>query len=355
MSVNERPRILVVDDERFYIDLLVEMLSDHYDILVAKNGEQALRRASGQAKPDLILLDVMMPDMDGYEVCRKLKDNVLTEQIPVIFLTAKASEQDEVRGLELGAIDYITKPINPPVLRTRVATHIALAEQHFALEKLVRERTRDVESTKDALVFSMGAMAELRDHETPNHLLRTEQYVKALAEGLATKTRYQKILDAKTISIIHRAAPLHDIGKIGVSDTILLKNGRLTAEERVLMQKHVIYGCELIEDTEKRLGSTAFIRTAKEITYGHHEKWDGSGYPNGVKGEEIPLSARLMAVADVYDAMTSRRPYKESIPHEKVVEEVSLASGTHFDPDIIEVFLEQQDRFNEIYHQFLKR
>ncbi|MEW8492500.1 MAG: HD domain-containing phosphohydrolase [Candidatus Thiodiazotropha taylori] len=354
MPDSMKPRVLVVDDERFYIDLLVEMLSDSYQVQLAKNGQQALRRSASQNRPDLILLDVIMPDMDGYQVCEQLKSNVLTRNIPVIFLTSKSDAQDELRGLELGAVDYIAKPINPAVLKTRVATHVALAEQRFALQKLVDERTREVEHTKDALIFSMGAMAEMRDRETSSHLLRTGHFVRLLAEGLASRDRYRHILDTQTIVSIYRAAPLHDIGKIGVSDGILLKNGSLTEEEREQMQKHVDYGRELIEEAEARIGTTPFIRTAKEIAYHHHEKWDGTGYPKGLKGEEIPLSARLMAVADVYDAKVSQRYYKDAIPHETVVAQIQAASGKHFDPEIIEVFVEKQDSFYRIFEKYPK-
>ena len=349
MIENERPRILVVDDEPFYLDLLTELLGREYQVTVARSGRQALRRALGQRRPDLILLDVVMPEMDGYAVCRALQSNLLTRQIPVIFLTARGEAEDELRGLELGAVDYIAKPIKAPLLKRRVGTHLALSQQRFALESLVRERTEEVERTKDSLVLTMGAMAEMRDRETGMHLIRTERFVEVLARGLAKTPNYRKCLDEDTIRILHRAAPLHDVGKIGVPDRILQKTTALTEEERREMEKHVLYGKQLLEQVEEILGATPFTRTAKEIAYHHHEWWDGSGYPEGRRGTDIPLAARLMAVADVYDALASQRCYKEAIPHEEVIGSIHAAAGTHFDPDVVAALDTRQGQFREIF------
>ncbi|HEB97319.1 MAG TPA: response regulator [Sedimenticola thiotaurini] len=348
---SERTTILVVDDEPFYLEMLTELLSDDYSLLVAKNGEQALRRARGRTRPNLILLDITMPVMGGFEVCRRLKNNTLTRQIPVIFLTARNDVQDEIRGLELGAVDYVSKPINGQLLKRRVATHLSLAERHFALERLVQERTRELQQTKDALVFSMGAMAEMRDRETGNHLLRTEHYVRILAESLAEISEYGSLLDRTTIDLIRRAAPLHDIGKIGVPDRILQKKGPLTEEEQAEMRNHVLYGERLLDDAAGYLGETPFIHAARDIAGNHHERWDGSGYPRGRKGEEIPLSARLMALADVYDALTSRRCYKEPITHEDAVRMILQESGTHFDPQVVNSFERKQEKFLDIMNK----
>jgi putative two-component system response regulator len=350
--MDERPKVLVVDDERFYIDVLVQLLSNDYEVLVAKNGPQAIKRAGSKNSPDLILMDILMPDMDGYEVCQHLKHNSLTRKIPIIFLTAKSEEQDELKGFELGAVDYITKPISPPLLKSRVKTHISLSKQRFALEQLVLERTREIEQTKDSLVFSMGAMAELRDRETSNHLRRTEQFVKLLAEGLAQTPGYMNQLDLGTIRAMHRAAPMHDIGKVGVADRILQKESALNEEERAEMRRHTLYGRQLIEQAERQIGSTPFIRIAKEIAYSHHERWDGTGYPEGLSRTRIPLSARLMAVADVYDALASRRYYKEPMEHTEVVKEIKRGAGSHFDPDVVEVFLTQQTQFDRTYQKY---
>jgi putative two-component system response regulator len=351
-ELNVKPRILVVDDEPFYLKLLAGSLSSEFQISVAKSGQQALRRAQGTARPDLILLDVMMPEMDGYAVCRSLKNNVLTRRIPVIFLTAKQDEADELKGFDLGAVDYVTKPISLPVLETRVRNQISLSEQRFALEQLVRERTREIDRAKGAVIYSMSALAEARDKQTGNHVLRTEKYVKILAEELSKTGKYQGLLDPITINAIHRAAPLHDIGKVGVPDRVLQKKGRLEEEERKEMERHVQYGLQALERAETELGSTPFIQVAKELISGHHEKWDGSGYPQGISGRDIPLPARLMAVADVYDAMVSRRYYKEPMPHKDVVSKIQQASGSHFDPDVVAVFIENHRRFEEIYKQY---
>lgn len=351
MEQNRRARVLVVDDERFYLDVMVELLSPDYDVVLAKNGEQALRRATGRNRPDLILLDVIMPDIDGHQVCRRLKANSLTNQIPVIFLTGMRDEQSELKGLELGAVDYITKPINAELLKRRVSTQVAIVGQQFALEELVRQRTHELSLTKDSLVLTMGAMAEMRDKETGNHLVRTEQFVKLLAEGLAGTEHYRNALDLQAINAMHRAAPLHDIGKVGVPDRILQKESGLDAEEYREMQRHPEYGRMLIEEAEKHLGPTLFIQTAKEIAFSHHERWDGKGYPQGLGGEDIPLAARLMAVADVYDALASRRYYKEPMMHSQVVATIEQESGSHFDPAVVEVFLARQQRFEQIFTQ----
>jgi putative two-component system response regulator len=346
---NTKPRILVVDDEIFYLDLLTKLLSDSYEIQLAKNGEQALRRVNSKARPNLILLDVTMPGLDGYQVCEKIKTNILTRQIPIIFLTAKTNEQDELKGFELGAVDYITKPITPLVLKMRVKTHLALSEQRFALQQLVQERTKEIETTKNSLVYAMGAMAEMRDEETGNHLLRTEKFVEVLARGVAEHDKYKDILNESMITVIHKAAPLHDVGKVGVPDRILQKASALDEQERQVMNNHPMYGKQLIEEAERLLGTTDFIQVAKEITYCHHEKWDGSGYPEGLSGDDIPLSARLMALADVYDALASKRCYKEPMPHEKIILEIEKASGTHFDPELVDVFLAKNQSFQEIF------
>ncbi|MET0069003.1 MAG: HD domain-containing phosphohydrolase [Candidatus Thiodiazotropha sp.] len=347
-----RPHILVVDDEPFFLDLLVETLATDYEVSVAKNGEQALRRALGSQPPDLILLDVLMPQMDGYAACEQLKKNPLTHEIPVIFLTAKSDVTDELKGFELGAIDYITKPISIPILQTRVRTHLALSEQRIALEHLVAERTEQLERTKNAVVYSMGSLAEARDEETGGHILRTREYVKALGKALSDNAHYRRLLNERSINIIARAAQLHDIGKVGVPDRILQKKGALTAEERLEMDKHVIYGRDAIINAERHVGATTFTTAAKEIAYCHHEKWDGSGYPQGLKEEEIPLSARMMALADVYDALISRRYYKPHMPHSEVRMMIMQASGSHFDPALVEAFDNCSEAFRIISERY---
>ncbi|MET0029417.1 MAG: HD domain-containing phosphohydrolase [Candidatus Thiodiazotropha sp.] len=347
-----KPRILVVDDEPFYLELLTDVLSAHYTISVAKNGEQALRRVQGHARPDLILLDVMMPEMDGYEACHRLKTNPLTEEIPVIFLTAMSEVTNEVKGFELGAVDYITKPISLPILHSRVRTHLALSEQRIALEELVRERTEQLERTKDAVVYSMGALAEARDEETGNHVLRTREYVKVLGHALARRDSYRRQLTERTIHLISRAAPLHDIGKVGIPDRVLQKQGGLNEEERQVMNQHVTLGRDAIISAERHVGATSFTTVAKEIAYSHHEKWDGSGYPQGLKGQEIPLSARMMALADVYDALVSRRYYKAPMAHTDAQAMIVAGRGSHFDPELVDAFMTCSQAFHDIAERY---
>lgn len=355
MSRDGKPNILVVDDEPFYRDLLLELLLPQYFVTVAENGVQAIEQANSAEHPMLILLDVMMPEMDGYEVCRRLKAEPTTHDIPIIFLTGKSELEDEMRGLELGAVDYIAKPISPPILLSRVRNHLALAQQRVALEGLVVERTKQIEKAKDAVTFSMGALAEARDNETGFHLQRTRLYVKTIAEKLSQTAEYANKLTPKMIDLIMRAAPLHDIGKIGVPDNILMKNGRLTDEEKVIMSKHTLYGKQALEKAEKNIGHTPYLEIAKQIAYCHHEKWDGSGYPEGLSGEDIPLSSRIMAIADVYDALISKRYYKEAMSHQEAITLMEKSRGTHFDPTIFDIFLCARDELWDIAERFKDR
>ncbi len=352
--------VLVVDDTPDNITLLCALLGDLYKNKVATNGEKALKIAFAEPHPDLILLDIMMPGMDGYEVCRQLKANPATAGIPVIFLTAKSQEDDEAKGFELGAVDYITKPINPVILMARVQTHLALKHARSSLEKQndilegqVRQRTKQLETLQDAIIIAMASLAETRDNETGHHIRRTQYYVRELAQHLALNPCYAPQLDPKTIDLIYKTAPLHDIGKVGVPDRILLKPGRLTPEEFDEMKRHTIYGRNTILAAEKTMGMQIdFLVTARDIAYFHHEKWDGSGYPEGISGEDIPVCARLMAIADVYDALISRRPYKEPIPHEEAIDIIVKGSGTHFDPDVIKALLEVKDEFAYIAEKY---
>lgn len=352
---NDKAKILVVDDEKFYVDVVVELLNGDYKVAVAMDGEQALRRAEADPIPDLILLDIMLPDMDGYEVCRRLKDNPATRDIPVIFLTVKSEVADEVKGFELGAVDYLLKPVSPPIVRARVATHLALnharralADQNYLLEAKVQERTAELSRTKDVAIYCMASLAETRDAETGKHILRTQNYVRILAQGLKNHPRFADYLTDEIIEMLYKTSPLHDIGKVGVPDQILLKPGKLNTDEWEEMKKHTLYGHEALRRAEEELGTTDFVQMAREIALSHHERWDGSGYPFGLKGDDIPVSGRLMAVADVYDALISRRVYKKPYPHDEAVKTIIQGSGDHFDPDIIDEFVKQQAQFHEI-------
>ena len=360
LDIVRRPSILVVDDTPDNLVLISDLLKDRYAIKVANNGEKALRITRGDEPPDLILLDIMMPDLSGHQVAQELMGDPKTRDIPIIFLTALASEGDETLGLELGAADYITKPIRPPVLLARVETQLNikaaadfLRSQNDYLEQEVARRTREVAAIQDVTIHAMASLAETRDNETGNHIRRTQHYVKVLAEHLRNHPRFRHALDDATITMLFKSAPLHDIGKIGIPDRILLKPGKLTPEEFEIMKTHTTLGRDAIEHAEKQLGAdVAFLRLAKEIAYGHQEKWDGSGYPEGRSGDDIPFSARLMAVADVYDALISRRVYKAGMTHEQAVKIIQDGRGSHFDPDIVDAFFARVDTFREIAQRF---
>ncbi|SHG43546.1 two-component system response regulator [Massilia sp. CF038] len=356
----QKPIILVVDDTPDNLMLMSNLLKDRYLVKAANNGDKALRIAVQLPHPDLILLDIMMPGLSGHEVARLLKLDPATRDIPIIFLTAMASSEDETRGLELGAADYITKPISPPVALARVETQLKvkaaadfLRDKNEFLEQEVQRRTREVVAIQDVTIHAMASLAETRDNETGNHIRRTQHYVKVLANALRSHPRFAAYLDDATIALLFKSAPLHDIGKIGIPDRILLKPGRFTPEEFEVMRTHTTLGRDAIAHAEAQLGmDVEFLRLAKEIAYGHQEKWDGSGYPEGLAGDAIPISARLMAVADVYDALISRRVYKEGMPHAQAVQIILDGRGSHFDPDICDAFETCLPRFQDIAARF---
>ncbi|GAB2859945.1 two-component system response regulator [Pseudoduganella ginsengisoli] len=355
-ATQAKPTILVVDDTPDNIDLLCAILEEDYRTKIAVNGERALKIANGDSKPDLILLDIMMPGMSGYDVCKQLKSNPATRDIPVIFVTAMSEITDEQMGLSLGAADYITKPVSAPIVLARIKTQLAmkrvhdfLRDQNTFLESEVKRRTAEVAALQDVAIHTMASLAETRDNETGNHIRRTSWYVKALAERLRHHPRFSHFLDDATIELLFKSAPLHDIGKVGIPDRILLKPGRFEPHEMEIMKTHTTLGRDAIIAAERELGiEVDFLRFAKEIAYGHQEKWDGSGYPEGLAGDAIPISARLMALADVYDALISRRVYKDGMSHEQAVAIITEGRGTHFDPDITDAFLDIQRQFVEI-------
>ena len=352
-SMPDKPTVLVIDDTPENLSLMQALLRDRYKVKGANNGLTGLKIALSDTPPDLIMLDIMMPGIDGYEVCRRLKADVLTRDIPVIFLTAKSEIEDETLGFELGAVDYITKPISPSVALARVRTHLMLKrsadflrDQNDFLETEVSKRTRELSAIQDVTILTMASLAETRDSDTGNHIRRTQHYMKALATRLSVHPRFAAFLTPSTISMLFKSAPLHDIGKVGIPDKILLKPGKLSPEEFEVMKTHTTLGRDAIAHAEQSLGtSVEFLTLAKEIAYSHQEKWDGSGYPEGLKGDKIPISARLMAVADVYDALISRRVYKEPMPHEKAVRIIEAGRGQHFDADVVDAFLAIQGEF----------
>ncbi|MBV8502705.1 MAG: two-component system response regulator [Paucibacter sp.] len=361
MNENRKQSVLVVDDTPENLSLMSALLQDFYQVKVAASGARALKIAASDKPPDLILLDIMMPEMDGYAVCVALKADPRTRDIPVIFLTAMNEEADEEMGLGLGAVDYITKPISPPIVLARVRGQLALKaaadflrDKSAYLEQEVARRTQEVRDVQDATIVMLSSLAETRDNETGNHILRTQRYVRALAESLRSHPRFKGTLnDDAMLDLLYKSAPLHDIGKVGIPDRILLKPGRLTPEEFEVMKSHTTLGRSAIEHAEARIGrSVPFLAMAKEIAFSHQEKWDGSGYPRALAGEEIPLSARLMALADVYDALISRRVYKAAMTHEQAVAIIAECRGKHFDPDIADAFLAIHERFRAIAAEY---
>lgn len=359
MSEGKKQTLLAVDDTLANIDVVKGVLSQDYVVQAALSGKMALKIIE-KKKPDLILLDIMMPDMDGYEVCQILKSQDSTKDIPIIFLTAKIQADDETKGLSMGAVDYITKPISPPILKERVKNHLILqaskdllARQNEILEERIIARTSQLSELQDVAMVAMGALAESRDPETGNHIRRTQRYVKALATEVAKHEQYKDFLTPEVITSLYKSAPLHDIGKVGIRDSILLKPGKLTDEEYEEMKLHTTYGRDALASAEQYIDSADnFLVFAKEIAYSHQEKWDGSGYPEGLSGEDIPLSARLMAVADVYDALISKRVYKPAFSHEKAVTIISEGSGSHFEPLLVDCFMAIVDEFKQIAQDF---
>ena len=317
--------ILIVDDVVENIALLSGMLRDTYQVLFATHGQEAL--AIVRDRPiDLILLDVMMPVMDGYEVCRRLKADIQTRDIPVIFVTAMVDITDESRGLELGAVDYLRKPCHASIVRRRVQLHLEQRHQHLALERLVRERTRDLEETRLQVVQRLGRAAEFRDNETGMHVLRMSHTSRLLALAAG--------VPADEAELILHAAPMHDIGKIGIPDAILLKPGKLDVQERAVMQTHAQIGADIIGEHPSEL-----LTMARVIALTHHERWDGTGYPYGLAADAIPLEGRIVAIADVYDALTSVRPYKRAWTSAEALHHMQQEIPSHFDPRLLACFV----------------
>lgn len=352
--------ILIVDDSAENLLLLSDILKPYYGVKVANSGKKALEYLRTKTKPDLILLDILMPELSGYEVIEQIKNDPVLRDIPVIFLTAKESMKDEQKGFTLGAADYITKPVSVPILLARIKTQLEnkkaadiLKDQNHYLEEEVQKRTHDLLAIENVAILAMASLAETRDSETGLHIRRTQNYVKILAHRLKTHPKFSDFLTSENITILYKSAPLHDIGKVGIPDAILLKPAKLTSQEFEIMKKHTTLGKEAIEHAEQQLGyEIGFLKIAKEIAHSHQEKYDGSGYPLGLKGDEIPIAARLMAVADVYDALISKRVYKEAYAHEEAVAIIAKGRASHFDPDMVDAFLEIHEKFDAIAKRF---
>lgn len=363
-----RPReILIVDDEAVNLSVLSKVLTPHFVVRASKKGEDALSNASVEPVPDLVLLDIMMPGMDGYEVLTKMRAAPKTRDIPVIFLSALNADLDEEKGLRLGAVDYITKPFKPAIVLERIRTHLELKEardrlknQNEWLEAEVNRRVRENQMIQDVSMIVIAQLAETRDADTANHVLRTRAYVDIIARRLLTSSKYADELK-RSLERIVKASPLHDIGKIGIPDAILLKPGKLSPEEFDVMKTHcrigggairrAIANAEILKEdrpADTTPSSLLFLEEAETIAAFHHERWDGTGYPNGLKGDEIPLSARIMALADVFDALTSDRPYKSAWSVDEAVAYIREQRGGHFDPDIVDAFETELDAFIQV-------
>ena len=360
--------ILIVDDEPANLSVLSQLLDHHFRVCACTSGEQALKAVLKEPRPDLVLLDVMMPEMDGYTVLEELKNDPEMKDIPVIFVTSLDDELDEQQGLRLGAVDYITKPIKPAVMLARVNAHLELKEgrdrlknQNVWLEAEVARRTQENTFIQDVSLKVMAGLAETRDTDTGDHIARTQAYVETLARELQSHPDLSAELDEISLARIVKAAPLHDIGKIGIPDEILLKPGELSAEEWDIMKSHPRIGGDAIrraidrvlaagdgDESDPKPESLEFLEIARIIAKHHHERWDGTGYPDGLSGKEIPLPARLMALADAYDALTMDRVYKASMKPDEAARTILEEKGKHFDPDIVDAFQRARGSFEKI-------
>jgi putative two-component system response regulator len=359
MSI-KKATVLIVDDEPTILASMSTILGSKYRVLAANSGIRALSITMSEPSIDLILLDVMMPEMDGYAALEKLKQQQASKEIPVIFVTAMEAQTDEEKGLALGAVDYITKPVKPAILLARTKTHISLKQasnflhdQNAYLEAEVQRRMKENLVIQNVSIRALAHLAETRDPETGDHILRTQSYVKLLAQQLQKHPRFKSVIDKHYIGLLTRSAPLHDIGKVGIPDHVLLKPGKLNAEEWEIMKTHTELGAIAIDKAEKDVNEPVeFLSLSKDIVRYHHERWDGMGYPRGLAKDEIPLSARIMAVADVFDALISKRVYKEPFTLKKSIEIIKSERGKHFDPDIIDTFMTVTDKFVEISNKY---
>jgi len=347
------PRVLIIDDTPENLMILAEALQEDYSVSAANSAKSAIKLLDKGLGFDLILSDVMMPEMTGYDFLEIINKRPDCKDIPVMFLTALSDNKDEYKGLSLGAVDYVTKPINIQLLKARIKNHIAHKMLRDNLEKEVRERTEQVVFSQQILIEGLGTLAEFRDPETGEHIKRTQLYVRLIADYLRTENpKYKDIITEEEAATMFRAAPLHDIGKVGISDSILLKEGPLTHDEFEKMKQHAIYGFAALKKIHQKNPDNNLVTIGMDIALNHHEKWDGSGYPNGLSGESIPLSARIMAVSDIYDALRSARPYKPAFEHEKCVKIITEGDGRtepcHFDPDVLDAFKTIKDKFNEV-------
>ncbi len=351
----DKPDILVVDDTPANLQLLTNMMKERgYKTRPVPSGMLALQAALSNP-PDLILLDVIMPEMNGFEVCQSLKADEKLKDIPVIFISALNEVLDKVKAFSVGGVDYITKPFQFDEVQARVDTHLKLRHLQKELEKhnqqlgkLVQAQVKKISDTQMALIFALAKLAESRDDDSGMHLERVQAFCKRLAQGLAQRSRFGRQVDEKFIENVFHASPLHDIGKVAIPDRIILKPGKLTAEEFEVMKTHAKLGAEKLEAVQRKFPGNAMLDMGIAIARFHHEKWSGEGYPQGLAGEAIPLSARIMAVVDVYETLRAKRCYKPAFSHEESAEIIIKSSGTHFDPEIVKVFVDLKEEFRAI-------
>ncbi len=360
ISPIQNSTILLVDDDPGTLTAISGVLSPHYAVRAANGGSRALEIANGTPQPDLILLDVMMTGLDGYAVLERLQGQQETADIPVIFVTAMEGSAEEEKGLMLGAVDYITKPINPALVLARVRTHLTLKRardflhhQNAFLEVEVSRRLQENLNIQNVTIRALAHLAETRDPETGEHILRTQAYVQALGRRLRDHPRFMDKISDHYIDLLTRSAPLHDIGKVGIPDHILLKPGKLSPEEWEIMKTHAVIGAKAIERAEEDVERPVeFLTLAKEIAHWHHERWDGTGYPDGLSGDQIPVSARLMALADVFDALISQRVYKAPIPFPEARDIIVEQRGLHFDPAVVDAFIAEYETFVAVAERY---
>jgi putative two-component system response regulator len=351
--------VLAVDDTKINLEILVNSLSDYYELSVATNGADALKLVR-ESPPDLILLDIMMPGMSGFEVLRQLKEDNTSCSIPVIFLSALSEIDNKAKGFEMGAVDYITKPFQIEEVIARVNTHLKLRQAQEALQvfntelqDLVAQQVDEITRSQHAMIFALAKLSHTRDDDTGLHLERVQHLSRILTSELAKDPAFSIEITSSFITAIFHASPLHDVGKVGINDTILLKPAKLTENEFAIMKTHATIGATTLESVHKQYRNNEFLEMGIDIAKHHHEKWDGSGYPDGLAKEMIPLSARIMALVDVYDALRARRPYKKSFTHEKAIEIIRAGSGNAFDPAIVRAFFYVHEKFDAIFNEFV--
>lgn len=352
----EKKTILMIDDVKFNLKTAQDVLKDEYDLYEAMSAREGFAILE-EIIPDLILLDIVMPEMDGYEMIQKLKESRRFRGIPVIFLTAETDPKSEIRGFDLGAVDFIVKPFIAPVMKRRIATQIELSAYQHSLEEMVEKKVEENEKLQDMLSVGFAELVESRDGVTGGHIKNTSIYFEAFVKALKDVPKYKDEITDEFIKLSVRSAPLHDIGKIGIDDNVLRKASSLEKTEMEYMKSHSELGGATFYKIRKIFPENEFLMIAEHMALYHHERWDGNGYPIGLKGDAIPLEARIMSIVDVYDALTSKRPYKEPFSHEKAYAIIVEGSGSQFDPELVEEFVRVEKQIKQclIHKEELRR